>query len=252
MFGKVLMRCLPACSTLILTVTSLFASATENTPLFQDMIAVGKPIFTENSGFIVSYQFPGSVFTPTMTAPGSSASDVNNVGSSSLIEAGLAFPNSIFLYPQVPGSTTAAGAVANQEYFQFSVTPNAGRQLDLHSLVFDAARGGSQEPRGWVLRSSIDGYAASLSTAEIPTLQPTLTSFSVDLGAPAFQHLADTTTFRLYAYVQAIGAGQGLFFNNMTLAGSVTPEPSTLALLGLGAGTSLVGVWRHGSRRQLA
>ena len=128
-------------------------------------------------------------------------------------------PNTVFLQDLV-FSTTAAAAVSNNQWFQFTVGANAGYIMDLSSLTFDAARGGSSTPRGWVLRSSIDAFAANIATATIPTTQPTLTPFSVSLSAPSYQSLVAPVTFRIYGYAPAT-TGAGNFFDNLTLNGTV-------------------------------
>lgn len=188
-----------------------------------------------SAAVIVQYTFPGSAFAPTTTASNTTATPVNATDSSANLEPGV-FSDSIFLR-QVVLSTTPAEAVSNNQFFQFTATPDAGFELDLTNLTFDAARGGFSTPRGWVLRSSLDGFATDIATATIPTAEPTLTPFLIDLSGPAFQDVASAMTFRIYDFAPSIGVG--IFYDNLTLNGAVAqvqavPEPASLALLGLG------------------
>jgi hypothetical protein len=190
---------------------------------------------------LVDYQFPGSVFTPTNTAANVTANTINNTGSTSNLTSGPALPNSLAISPDSNGITTPALAVSNNKYFQFSVTPDNNFDIDLTSLNFQTSRGGTSTPRGWVLRSSIDNYAANIDTQVVPTVQPTLTSYSVDLSGTSFQNLTSSVNFRIYVYGPV--SGSFLFFDNLTLNGAVspvvtasTPEPSSIvALLSLAA-----------------
>ena len=106
---------------------------------------------------IVQYTFPIGNFAPTTTALNVTSAAVNDTGSSADLAQGVAFPNTVYLQ-QLVLSTTAATAVSNNQFFQFTIGANAGYQLDLSDLTFDAARSGPTTPRGWVLRSSIDGF----------------------------------------------------------------------------------------------
>lgn len=189
---------------------------------------------------IVQYTFPGGGFAATTTAANVTATVVNATGSSADLAAGIALPDSAFL-EQLVFSETPAAAVSNNQFFQFTVGSTSGYQLDLSSLAFDAGRGGASNPRGWVLRSSIDGFAADIGTAAIPTVQPTLTHFSIDLSGAAFQDLVAAVTFRIYGYAPAV-PGVGSFFDNLTLNGSVNsdilvPIPGALAMFLAALGT---------------
>jgi hypothetical protein len=186
-----------------------------------------------SAAMIVQYTFPGSAFAPTTVAPNTSSTDVNDTGSSADLEPGAALPNSAFL-EQLILSTTPAAAVANNQFFQFTTTPNAGFELDLTSLTFDAGRGGASTPRGFVLRSSLDGFSTDIATATIPTVQPTLTNFSIDLTGAAFQNINTAVTFRIYGFAPAAN-GVGNFYDNLTLNGevvteAVVPEPSSVTM----------------------
>ena len=102
-------------------------------------------------------------------------------------------------------SSTAALAVANDRYFEFTLAADDGFFLDLDNLMFGAARGGSGTPRGFVVRSSVDGFASNVATADMTTVRPDLKLYTVDLSQPAYTDLTEVT-FRIYSYVPSGGS----------------------------------------------
>lgn len=186
-------------------------------------------------GAIVQYTAPGGSLAPTTTIASIAAGNLNDTGSNAVLAAGFTFPDTVYL-DESTSIPDAAAAYANQQFFQFTITPNAGFLLMLSSLTFDAARGGTATPRGWALRSSVDGYASEIATQAVPTVYPATSPFSVDLSAPAFQGLTGATTFRLYQY--SPGFGSGVFYDNLTLNGTVSgsgvPEPGAWVLMAFG------------------
>lgn len=127
-------------------------------------------------------------------------------------------------------STTAAAAVTAGKYFEFTITPDPGYATTFDSITYQVARGGAGTPRGYVLRSSVDNFAANLAGGDVTTARPTYTNADIPLGT-AFDDLQSPTTFRFYVY--APNAGNSLDFDNIVINGSVTqvPEPTTTALI---------------------
>jgi hypothetical protein len=119
-----------------------------------------------------------------------------------------------------PDSTDPFEAVANDKFFELTVTANPGFGLYLDNLTFEVARGGSSTPRGWVLLmySSQFGFFTYLDSQEVPSVRNTLTRFTVDLSDSSFQNLPDAT-FRIYTYVPA--TDESLDYRNLTLNGTV-------------------------------
>ena len=201
---------------------------------------------------LVQYTFPtvnlsptGPGYQPTAVAAGATATAVAisaDVAVATIENFGYPTDPVLRIEPG-PGSTTAALAVANNEFFTFTVTANPGLLLDLDNLTLDSGRGGDSAPRGWVVRSSVDGFAADLDTQLVPTVRPVFTAFSVNLGGPQFNNLS-AVTFRVYTFVPF--GGQSLEYDNVTLNGTVVvPEPLGLGLFGLGA-VGLAGyAWRR-------
>jgi len=85
-------------------------------------------------------------------------------------------------------ATSAATAVTNGVFFNFTLTPN--NTMSLSDLQFDAERGGGGTPRGYDIRSSVDNFASDLATADLLTARPTYTHVTVDLTGAAFQNLS--------------------------------------------------------------
>ncbi len=115
-------------------------------------------------------------------------------------------------------SNSPAEAIQKDKYYQISVTANAGSVLNLSSLTFNAGRGGSATPRGYVVLSSVDGYTNIVDQQDVPTVRPQFTSFSVDLSGPQYQGLS-TVAFRIFTYLP--GGGRSIEYSNVTINGKV-------------------------------
>ena len=127
------------------------------------------------------------------------------------------------------GATSASTAVANNSYFSFTLTPNSAYVLICTNLSFNIARGGGTYPnRGYVVRSSLDSYAADLSASPVTTVRPTWTNIFINLGS-SFSNLQSTLTFRIYIFAE--GTGGSLELDDITVSGSaVLVAPSGLTV----------------------
>ena len=218
--------------------------------LFAIMPAANAQILTQFTfGTVDNTGTTGTGYNPTTTAANIAASNLSLTSGTSatmlITNPTPAYTSRVLIFNPngtVAGATpatTAAAAVANNRSFDFSVTPNAGFQTSFGSLTFDVARGGGAIPRGYVVRSSVDGFAANLASADVLTQRAVQTAITVDLSGGAFQNLTGATTFRIYSYSPDVN--NSLDYDNVTLNGAATlvavvPESSTLALLSLAGG----------------
>jgi hypothetical protein len=101
-----------------------------------------------------------------------------------------------------------AGALDPTAYFEFTISPNTGYQLDLSKVVLrirHSTTGTSGSgPNSWSLRSNLDGYAADISSGN--GLTTSYQSFTVSLGS-SFLNVYTPVTFRLYGYNTVISSG---------------------------------------------
>ena len=156
-------------------------------------------------------------------------------------------------------AATYAGAVTAQDYFTFTVTPNAGYAVDYEDLnlyvAMNGAAGNSAATNDLSLASDVDGFTTPLTTV---TANHTAgvggtenNPISTSLGT-TLQGITAPVEFRLYLHSPTgvpNGLGLGWIFNagqvhdDLHLLGTVSqvPEPTTLGLLSLSS-LALIGL----------
>lgn len=171
----------------------------------------------------------------------------------------------------VSANSTAAGRFAYSgwntitpgpdmsRYYEMTLTPLAGNQLDVDDITFGVRRTGTG-PRDLSIRSSLDGFAADLgiasaTSAEISTAGDVF-HFNNDIAPTAningnaiklssdFDAITAPITFRFYAANPESNAGS-LTVDDVTVNGfTAVPEPQEYALAAAG-GLMLFGVYRR-------
>ncbi|WP_169704729.1 3-coathanger stack domain-containing protein [Runella slithyformis] len=121
--------------------------------------------------------------------------------------------------------TTLANAVANNDYYQFTVPIEAGMTADITGIqaYFQASGTG---PGSVTLRSSVDGFMADLGTVSIPTAS-VLRTFTVSLSG-----LTGTVTFRLYGYGNSAGGTNPGAGGTLRIGSSPTASADDLTVMG--------------------
>ncbi|QOY90021.1 PEP-CTERM sorting domain-containing protein [Paludibaculum fermentans] len=163
-----------------------------------------------------------------------SGTSVGNDGFGVVLEA---YPNS--------GSTSAGLALINNSFFAVTLGLTPVTLGQLH-VAYEVGKGGSSDPRGYFVRSSLDGYTSDLINQVLPggsAAAPALQSFDLDASAE------NAITFRFYLYTPNPG-GNSVDFRNLLVttsstlpSGNPVPEPTTWALSGLGL--AAVAAWRR-------
>ncbi len=103
---------------------------------------------------------------------------------------------------QTASTLTIAG---NTDYYEFTVTPNAGYQFSASELRVGLQRSGTG-PSQAELRSSLDSYASTIGSAI--TVSASLTTSTIDLSSiSGLQNQNSAVTFRIYGYSASNTAG---------------------------------------------
>lgn len=88
----------------------------------------------------------------------------------------------------------STSAFDENDYFEFTMTPDTGYEMDLISFVYTPKRNNGSVD-SFELRSSLDGF---ISTIDNPIYNAA--GVTVDLSSAAFQGINGIITFRLYAW----------------------------------------------------
>lgn len=212
-----------------------------------------------NAAVLAQYLFSGNSDATTDMDPNSTATSlgIGDLGSEFGSENGFSTTtipgNTLPSNATVPvrfvrGSVTATnqtGALNGDDYFKFTLTPDASFQANLTDLFFDfSGNGASSDPTtntiSFFVRSSVNSYASNIGgTASVTKDGNTAATYqrhSVDLSAAEFQGLTSDVEFRLYIYQTSSSSSDVARFDNLTLNGNVVavPEPSVAILAGLG------------------
>ncbi|MDI1255401.1 MAG: T9SS sorting signal type C domain-containing protein [Flavobacterium sp.] len=120
-------------------------------------------------------------------------------------------------------SNWSTGGYDATKYFEFTLTPNSGYEIDFVNFIYTGQASGTG-PTAFSFRSSLDNYVAEIGT-------PTALGANISLAGAAYQDVAIPVTFRIYGYT-ASGAAGTFSVNNFTFNGSVnvSPIPSISAL----------------------
>lgn len=100
------------------------------------------------------------------------------------------------------------------DYFTFTLTPNIGYQINFLSFVYSGQRSSINGPTSFALRSSADGFTASIGT-------PTAGGTTIDLNNLTFKNISTAIEFRLYAW-DALGINGTFSVNDFTFNGTIS------------------------------
>jgi len=111
------------------------------------------------------------------------------------------------------------------DYFTFTLTPNANFEIDFNSLSGQWQRSGTG-PTQFALRTSLDGFAGTVASGSI-TGDASAVNYNINLSS--LQDVTSAIELRLYAWGGSNVAGT-FSFNSFTFDGSVNatsvePEP---------------------------
>lgn len=190
-----------------------------------------------NYHFNTDLNSSGHVFTGTVGAFGFSGGTLG--GSQGRSSAGNAYFRGDDL------TTTTTSAIANGDYFTFTITPGSGTQYQLESLVFTL---GTQNDSGEAFTGSVAVFSSSGgfvagsqigSTASRTSAPNTALGWNspVTIDLSGFSPLAPgvPVEFRLYASISNVGGSNVgnriVRLDDIQLNGTSVPEPSA-AILG--------------------
>jgi hypothetical protein len=92
-----------------------------------------------------------------------------------------------------------SSALDSNAYFEFTLSPNADREIDFISFVY-TGRTSANGPIHFAFRSSIDGFVSDIGLV-------TATGSTVSLESAVFQNVTSPITFRLYGWAANTGTG---------------------------------------------
>ncbi len=136
-------------------------------------------------------------------------------------------------YLRLKQGVTTTTLDLNDDYIEWTISATTGHKLNLSSLEFLSARGGTGDTRGYELFAATDGATITLGDSVLKVVDElesatreeprkiTDSDYDVSLASAPYQNI-DSVTFRYYPLVSS-GAGT-IEFTNMELKGSVITQ----------------------------
>ncbi len=171
-------------------------------------------------GQILTFEF--SALTGSEVSALSNSNDANLSSSTITRGAGLtAAANGGRFNATSWALTSITNAVTGNDYMEFTITPNAGYQFDVSSIVVQWQRSATGNT-AIALRSSVDNYATDLDAVKSVVDNTSTQTFSWTF---AQANSSSAVTYRFYSYAEATagagGPGDGTG-NDITVNGTVT------------------------------
>lgn len=149
--------------------------------------------------------------------------------------------------------STQAGALTNNDYLSFTLTPTAGFSYTFTQLDFKLAASGANFADGFFVRTNLTGSIniASGTFTSVQSSDGAFDLFTVNLsGIAELQNVSSAVEFRFYLYNPDAGStSDSVRIDKIFLQADVIPEPATWTMFGLGA-VLLVGVQRLRRKRR--
>ena len=187
--------------------------------------------FTGTTGLTSSFTYNGSAI------PGATISPLTQVNLTPASSTGN-MRSTGFPVGATTGSDVFTGSIDTTKYYQFSITADAGKTIDMTSLNFGVGRSATGT-RQWQWRSSADNYSSPISVA---TLATGLTQSSgvitnpdanaswignvIQFSGAPFAGLT-AITFRVYSYNSEGSTGTAGLQGALTFSGTVNGTATT-------------------------
>ena len=161
-------------------------------------------------------------------------------------------PSLKYTYGDVEADLT--GALAEDDYLTFTVTPDAGFSIDYTNITFEMSKGPSSPTnkpgKGPSLHVFANNFAIGdvIGSGKVPDSKPdTDVWFSFDIDLSSLGTVTTPTVFRLYLDDGgALNVGHQIRTDTIVVNGDVVPEPGSLSLALLGLGGLLMPRRRRG------
>jgi hypothetical protein len=119
------------------------------------------------------------------------------------------------------------------DYFEFTLTPNAGYKIDFVSFTYTPQKS-TTGPTLAAFRSSLTGYVTNIGAPS------TINATTISLAAAAYQGRTAATTFRLYGYL-ALSSSGTFSINDFTFNGVVSATCSSVPITSVTPTTGPIG-----------
>ncbi len=169
---------------------------------------------------VVSFGFGQSIFTNPISGTNPNTDDPYTTGQitdTNITVSGIGRGAGISGNPgsnRYNASSWDTGSIDLSAYFEFTITPNSGYEINFSNFVYTSQRSNTSISN-FAFRSSVDGYTSDIGT-------PLFNGATIDLSGAAYQNITSAITFRVYAW----GAGNvnnTFSINDFTFNGSVLP-----------------------------
>jgi len=107
-------------------------------------------------------------------------------------------------------------AVDNTAYFEFTITPNSGHQINYTTLEYNLGFSGGPNSAPAVVRSNLSNYAINIPQSRASFSTPVI----VNLSGTAYQNVTSSITFRIYPFGSA-NASDRFTIYDFTFKGTV-------------------------------
>ena len=146
----------------------------------------------------------------------------NNIYDVKIDYANLAYPVRVFdddfgQVLVVRTNATSTGPDNTNSYFSIAFSVNPNYVCDITSIEFNVGKGGTDDPRGYIIKSNNDNYQSVLGGAQLPT-GPQQAPKPTTINISSLNNIQELT-LRFYVYTPA--AEKSVDFNNITINGII-------------------------------